>query len=178
VASAFFAAVGFGNGIGAVQGVVQGTPAGVGGVQGVTGVLDRYHQLRAGNVGDLVIDVFGGDLEVRAFRQQVADLGQEGFVFGHIDRLAGTGLVPRVDLGLNGIPLGQQRFVLRNQVSQDFFELGPEDIRLHTGARGNFIGNQVVKNSCDLKTAFFDALRHVVCLDRWLSCLENRKVLP
>src|SRR5690606_18431916 len=93
-------------------------------------------------------------------------------------RLAGTGLVPRVDLGLNGIPLGQQRFVLRNQVSQDFFELGPEDIRLHTGARGNFIGNQVVKNSCDLKTAFFDALRHVVCLDRWLSCLENRKVLP
>nr|WP_282877023.1 hypothetical protein [Pseudomonas peli] len=63
VALAFFGAVGFADGVGAVQRVVQRAPAGVGGVEGEAGVHHRHHQLRAGH-GRFLHRRFGGGLEI------------------------------------------------------------------------------------------------------------------
>jgi hypothetical protein len=64
--------------VGAVEGVVEAAPAGVGGVQRIAGVVDRHHQLRAGDAGDLGSTLAVVMLKVRPLRLQVADLGQEG----------------------------------------------------------------------------------------------------
>ena len=68
VAAAARGAVVLGQHVGAVERVVEAAPAGVGGVERVAGVGDRHHQLRAGDVGDLGIDVGGVDGEVGALR--------------------------------------------------------------------------------------------------------------
>ena len=108
-------AVRFGDGVGAVERVIQRAPAGVGGVQGEARVHDRHHQLRAGHAGDFFVDVLGGGLEVFGFRQQVADFLKEGLVRHGVMGLAGAGLVPGVDLGLQLVALGQQGAVLRRR---------------------------------------------------------------
>ena len=62
-----FAAVGFGNHVRSVECVVKASPAGVGGVQGVAGVVYGHDQLRPGNPGDFRIDVASGHLHVIGF---------------------------------------------------------------------------------------------------------------
>src|SRR5690554_806240 len=89
VARTALGAIVFGDRIGAVQGVVQAAPAGVGGVQRVTAIHDRYYQLRTGLLGDLDIGVGGGDAEVRRYRLEIADGGQEFAVRRHVPDRAG-----------------------------------------------------------------------------------------
>jgi hypothetical protein len=43
--------------IGAVEGIVERAPAGIGGIEGVAGVRDRHDELRSRDAGDLVVDV-------------------------------------------------------------------------------------------------------------------------
>ena len=57
----------------AVERVVQLSRPGVGGVERVTGVRDRHHELRAGKLTDLTIDVRRIDLERTAVQDDVAD---------------------------------------------------------------------------------------------------------
>lgn len=47
VAAGLLGAAFFGDGVGAVQRIVERTPAGVGGVEGEAGVEDRHDELRA-----------------------------------------------------------------------------------------------------------------------------------
>ena len=100
VAGALLGAVGFRDDVGAVQRVVQRTPAGVGRVEREPRVEHRHHQLRAGGRGDLVVDTGGGDGEVIGFGQQIADFGEELAVRLDVDRLDDAVPVPLVDLGL------------------------------------------------------------------------------
>ena len=107
VALALFGAVGFADGIGAIQRVIQRAPARIGGVEGEAGVHHRHYQLRAGHAGDLVIDVLGRGLEVCGFWQQVSNVLQEGFVSHRVMRLAGVGLVPGIDPRLEIVAFGE-----------------------------------------------------------------------
>ena len=160
VGTAFLGAAFIGNHVGAVQGIVQAAPAGIGRVQGEAGILHRYHQLRAGDGADLVIHILGGDLEVVAFRQQVADLGQELLVLGHVDGLAFTGLVPLIQLRLDGFTLFQQRLVLGRQVLEDAFQLGPEVFRVHAGARRNLVDYQIMEFGSDFEATLLNTIGH------------------
>jgi len=107
VALALFGAVGFADGVGAIQRVIQRAPARIGGVEGETGVHHRHNQLGAGHAGDFVIDVLGRGLEVCGFWQQVSDILQEGFVGHRVMRLAGVSLVPGVDPRLEIVAFGE-----------------------------------------------------------------------
>lgn len=88
------------HGIGAVQRIIQGAPARIGGVEGVTGVHDRDNKLRACNLGDFRINVAGIDLKAVALRQKVAQLLEEGPIGFQIDG-AGVGFVPCINLCLD-----------------------------------------------------------------------------
>jgi len=107
VALALLGAVGFADGVGAIQRVVQRTPTRIRGVEGETGIHYRYYQLWAGHTGDFVIDVLGRSLEVCGFWQQVSDVLQEGFVGHRVVSLAGMGLVPGIDARLEIVAFGE-----------------------------------------------------------------------
>ena len=74
IALAFFAAVFFRDGIGAVQRVIQRAPARIGGVERVTRVEHRHHQLRTGLHGEFGIHILSGDAGLLRVLCQVADL--------------------------------------------------------------------------------------------------------
>ena len=74
--------VGLGDRVGAVERVVQRSPARVGGVDREPGVGHRDHQLRAGDRGDLGIDPVGADLERPRVGDEIADLLKERPVLG------------------------------------------------------------------------------------------------
>ncbi len=68
VAGALLAAVGLGDSVGAVEGVVERAPARIRGVDREARIHHRHHQLGARRGGDLVVHILGGDLEVGRFR--------------------------------------------------------------------------------------------------------------
>jgi hypothetical protein len=103
--------------VGAVEGVIEAAPAGVGGVQREAAVGHRHDELRPGHLGDLGVDVLGADLEGGRLGKQVADLAQEGGFLGHVQRLAAALAPPGVDLRLQVVAAGQQ-FALRGVKSE------------------------------------------------------------
>ena len=98
VAGAARRAAVLGDGVGAVQRVVQAAPARVRGIQRIARVGHRHDELRAGDAGDLGIDVVRADREVRRLWLQIADAAQE-FRIG-----AGS-------IGLPGVPGARRRSV-------------------------------------------------------------------
>ncbi|MCY1415882.1 hypothetical protein D9M71_313780 [compost metagenome] len=185
VALAFLGAVFLADRVGAVQRVVQRAPAGVGGVEGEARVHHRHHQLRAGHAGDLVVDVFGGDGEVRGLRQQVADFLQEGLVGNGVVGLTGTRLVPGVDLRLQGVALGQQGLVLRGQVVNQGVGTLPELLGADAGAGNGFVGDEVEQDFGDLQATGLNAFSHCLPHSAWephrtaarRSCSTDRRIL-
>ena len=119
--------------IGAVQGVIEAAPAGIGGVEGVAGVGHRHHQLRPGQGGDLRIDVGSDDLESRRLGNQIADLRQELPFLRHVERLAALFAPALVDRLLQRVPPGQKGGVARAEARQDVSQTGPEIRRRHAG---------------------------------------------
>jgi len=65
------------DGIGAVQRVVEASPAGICRIQGVARIVDRNHELRSRYAGNLAVDAFGLYRERLLFAHQIADVGQE-----------------------------------------------------------------------------------------------------
>jgi hypothetical protein len=114
-----------GNRVGAVEGVVEASPAGVGGVEREARVEHRHHQLRPGEAGDLVIDLPGADREPRRLGYQIADRAQERLILGLVDRLAGALPMPGVDRGLEFVPLRQQGAVFRGEPGENVGSPGP-----------------------------------------------------
>ena len=99
-------AAGLGQGVGAVERVVQAAPAGVGGVQGVAGVHHGHDELRAGDGGDFRIDAGCVDLKRFGLGQQVADAAEELGVGGGVVGVGALAGVPGVDLRLQGVAPG------------------------------------------------------------------------
>ncbi len=160
VAGTLLGAVLLGDGVGAVQRVVQRTPAGVGRVECEARVEDRHDQLRAGRRGDLGVDVRGGDREFGRRRQEVADFLQERLVCSGVDGSAGVIAMPLIDLSLQIVTLGKQVAVLRCELGDDLVGAGPERFGVYTGAGKSLLDHEVVENLGNLKTADLNALSH------------------
>ncbi len=138
-----FCAAFLADGIGAIERVIEATPAGIGSVEGITGIEDWHHQLWTGNLGDFRVGIGGGDCEFVAFRDQIADLGQEFLIGTHIADRAGIGAVVFVDLGLQRITLGEQGAVLRGQCVKPRGKAVPECILIDTGAGNCFVIDEI-----------------------------------
>ena len=59
----------FADGVGAIKSVVEASPTGVRGVQRITCVIHRHHELRTGDVRDFGVDIRGLHLKGRAFSE-------------------------------------------------------------------------------------------------------------
>jgi hypothetical protein len=134
------------NGIGAVERIVERTPARIGGVERVTRIADRHHKLRPGNGGDLCIDVGGVDLEVRSFRHEIADLGEECLLRGNVGRLPAPLAIPGVDLGLQFIAPREQRPIARRKIVDDAIKPAPESRWVDGSARNHFVHDEIVQD--------------------------------
>ncbi len=162
VALALLGAALFGDGVGAVERVVEAAPARVGGVEGVACVQDGHHQLRAGLDGELVVHVGGGGLHARGLRHEVADLLQEGAIARHVGDRAGVGLVPGVQFGLQAVALGQQGDVARSQIPHDGIEAGPERGGIDARAGQHAFFDELVQERGHLQAVDGGAVGHGV----------------
>ncbi len=160
VAAAFFRTVFFRDYIGTVQCIVQRTPARVSSVQSKTGIHDRHNQLRTGHLTDFWFYVFSRSRKVVAFRQQVTQFLQEGFVFRSIMRLTLTLSVVSINFRLDIVTLGQQGFVFWCQIIHQSIKLCPEFFCINTCTRNRFFVNEIVQFLSDLNATFLNVSSH------------------
>ena len=83
---------------------------------------------------------------MRRFGQQIADFLQEGGIGRLINRLRRVGLVPGINLRLQGIALGQQRGIGRHHLPQRAFHRFPEAGGLHARAGQGFGFDEILQN--------------------------------
>ena len=166
VAGPLLAARGLRDRVSAVESVVQATPARIGGVQREARVHHGNDELRTGDVGNLNIDVGGGDLEIAAFGHQVADLRKQCLVCRRVVPLTPPLPMPGVDLGLEFVSLGEQRPVLGRQIVNDGAEARPERIDIDARAGQRLARDEVVQFPCHLKTVAVDSVGHDASLNR------------
>ena len=114
------------DGIGAVERIVEAAPASVTGVQRITSVVQRHHQLRPGDAGDLGINVVGADGEIGRLGRQIADATQERGVGVRVERPDRVGPVPGVDLGLQLVAPFQQSAVAGGELGHQPGQAGPK----------------------------------------------------
>ena len=143
-AGAFFRAVLFGDGIGAIQRVIQAAPAGVGRVQGVAGVAHRHHQLRACLRGDFAVNIGRGGFHAIWRVYQVTHFFQEAAVGGHVADRAGVFTVPSVQLFLQRVALFEQLAVFRGQIVKQSIDTGPEGAFVDAGARQSLLVDETI----------------------------------
>ena len=136
--------------VGAVEGVEERAPAGVGGVERVARHGGGHHQLRARHLGDLRVDA--GHAEVRdRVRHQVADLGEER---GVGVRVAGPVLaVPGVDLFLQLVPAGEQRGDPAREPVLEVGERRPEPVGLDVEAGEQLVDDEGTQGRIDPQVA-------------------------
>ena len=128
-----------GYGVGAVQRVVETAPARVRRIERVSRIHDRHHELRAGDLRNLRIDVVSGDAEWGGLGVQVTDLPEEGLVGRGIESLALMIAMPLINLCLQRVPLRQESLVLRTQRCPDIGHALPEMIGIDARAGGDLV---------------------------------------
>ena len=139
------------NGIRAIKRIIQAAPARIGGIQRVARIGHRHDQLRPSHGGDFRIHIRGADRHIWRFRQQIADLLQEGRIGRLINRLGGVGAVPGINLFLQGVALGEQRGIGGHHLTQRAFHRIPETRGLHASARQGFGFNEILQNGGNKK---------------------------
>ena len=110
----------------AVQGVVETSPARVGGVECKTRVADRDDELGAGDGRNFRIDILRVYLKCVAGLDQVADVFQEAAIIVRIEGFSGVGPVVVVQPRLDRIAFSQQALVIRREGLDDVFHTGPK----------------------------------------------------
>ncbi|EKY03898.1 hypothetical protein HMPREF9120_02535 [Neisseria sp. oral taxon 020 str. F0370] len=145
----------------AVEGVVEAAPAGVGGVEGVAGVVDGDDELGAGLFGQFAVDVLRGDFEGGGFVGKIADVFEEGAVGRSIAEA--VFFVPLVDFGLDFVAFCQEFAVARGEASDEFGKALPEGVGFDVGmVRQKVFADETVEMGVDLQTGCGDvAVRHV-----------------
>jgi len=138
-----------GNGVGAVECVIQAAPACIRRIQGVARIGDGHDELRAGDAGDFRVDILGADGERRRLRFQVADPAQELEVGRGIDRSAAGDAVPCVDHVLQAIAPVQQCPVARRQIADELAVAAPERIGVHAGSRDRLGVDEIIQRTGD-----------------------------
>ena len=146
-------AVGGVDGVGAIEGVVETAPAGVGGIERVAGVHHGHDELRAGDAGDLVIGVGCGNLKRRGRSYEVADAREKVFVVIAGEGGGGICRVPSVDLGLKIIAAGEQGAVARGEVGDESAEGRPKRFGGDAGAGQDLAGGELGEDRGDAQAA-------------------------
>ncbi len=153
-------AVVLGEGVGAVEGVVERAPAGVGGVGGEPRVEHRHDELRAGLDGDLPVHVAGLDGEVGGLVDEVAEVAEQLDVRRLVANRARVLLVPLVELLLELVAAGQQLAVAGGEVTQDRFDTGPEGVLVHTRPGQRLVAHECVQHGGHLEPADGHSISH------------------
>ena len=151
-----------GDRVGAVERIVEAAPARVGRVERVAGVRDRHHELRPGDLGDLRVDVGGGDRLRLGLRLEIADLVQETHVGGLVGRPGAMLAMPGVELRLQGVAVGEQLAVARPQLGDERGEPGEERVGLDAGAGKRLVDKEIVKLACDGEAVLLDRRHRVL----------------
>ena len=129
----------FGKDIGPVQGIIERSPAGICGIQGITGIVHRNNKLGPGGRGDLCINVCSCDFKVSSLVNQVADLAKEILVSTDVVGLSAPLDMPGIDLALQ-IPSGfQQLAIHRGKIPNDVSEGRPKGVDFYPGTRNEVI---------------------------------------
>ena len=162
VTRASFSPVVVGDDVGAIERVIERTPAGVRGVEGVAGVVEWNDELSSSGARDLVVDVAGGDGDVAWSVLEVADLTKEGEIVGLVVS-APVGDQVGVDLVLDLVTPGEQRCVAGAHLDEDGLERCPELVGGNPGVGGQRRFDEVVEGLGDLEGATLHGaiLRHV-----------------
>ena len=125
--------------IGPVEGVVEATPACVGRIESVPGVVHRHDELWPRDRRNLRIHILRGDREGVVLRDQVADLGEEGLVCVRVERCArpfpGLFLMPCIDLLFVTGPHLEETAVLGAESLDDGPERSPDRVGVEIRAR-------------------------------------------
>jgi|GEM_PF-3862714 len=180
-AAGFLGTVVLGDDIRAVERVVETAPPGVGSVEGVAGVIDRHHQLRAGDLGHLAVDIGRGHRHLARVGLEVANLFEKRPV-GRIGVAAGVVAVPLIDPGLQRLASLEQRRIAGPEIADNGRQPLPESIGVNAGARNGFAVDQFIKGFGNLQPGGFDALAHGLFLvggfsvvDEWLAKINQRR---
>ncbi len=123
-----------GDGVGAIESVIEVSPSRVGRVQQEAGVQRRHDQLRARPRRHLGIDIERRDRERGRRLDDVADLAQEGGVVPGVDWLTPPHRAPNVDLLLQRASASQKRSVLRREPRENVRCAAPEAVRHQPGS--------------------------------------------
>ena len=148
-------AVGLRHGIGAIQGVIERSPARIGRVQRVARVQERHHQLGPGHQGQFGVDLSGRDRHMLRGRQQVANaLEQRSVCHCHcrVRHRARMRPVPVVDLALQPVALGQQAGVAGSHVGHDGVEARPEARRVDARTRQDFVLDEALQRGGNVQS--------------------------
>ena len=135
-----------GNGVRAVERVVERPPSRVRGIERIARIADRHHELRSRHGSNFRVHIGGVDLEGRPFGDQIADLLQERLVGGRVGRMPAPASVPLVDLCLQLVPTLQQRAVQGGEALNDPIQPLPERGSVDAGAGKGFIDDEVVQH--------------------------------
>mmetsp|Transcript_126768 Transcript_126768/g.344118 ORF Transcript_126768/g.344118 Transcript_126768/m.344118 type:complete len:284 (+) Transcript_126768:1496-2347(+) len=116
--------------VGGVDGVEEGAPASVAGVEHESHLVDGAHELRPGHGPDLAVHVLGARLGRARLRLQVADAAEEVDVLAVLAQRRRRRLwvlcVPPVDAPLHVLAPLQQLGVARPELLGEPVEAGPE----------------------------------------------------
>jgi hypothetical protein len=139
-----------GDDVRAVQRVVQRAPAGVRRIEGVAGVVEWNHQLRASGAGDLRVDLAGCDGDVGGSVFEVTDLTKKSQV---VDVVVASPVCNEVgvDLVLQLVASGEKHCISRAHVDEYGLESGPEVSCGDTGAGRERRLDEVVERLSDLE---------------------------
>ena len=152
--------------IGAIPRIIQAAPARIGGIEHKPIIERRHHQLRPRHQRNLGVNILRANGKWRWFGHKIANLAQKRAVCGHIKRLARARAMPRIDLRLQRITLGQQRAAHRREPLGQCRKSGPECV-WRNGERGQHIAvDKSSQSGINLQSGLGDMCVHV-CRFHW-----------
>jgi len=148
--------------IGAVKGIIEAAPAGIGGIEDEA-VIERGHdQLRPGHGRDFRVHILGPDRKRARFFNQITDIFQKRLIRTLIHGLALMILVPGVNLCLQRLPLFQKLRVERNKFAEQMSQILPEFFTLHAGPRQGAVIDKIKQLPGDLDSVLADIFGHAI----------------
>ena len=159
--------------IGAVKGIVEATPARIGRVQGVPGVVQRHHELRPRDRRDLRVHIFGGDRERALFLEQIPRIGEKLPVCDQVECLVRPFLMPGIDpLLVTGAHV-EEAAVLGSEFLDDGPQGRPDRVGIETCAGRDLGLHQVVEGPRDPQVRNGDRLECAHGLGLLVLCPVN-----
>src|SRR5690606_23518585 len=152
------------NGVGAVERVVETAPAGIGGIEGVAGIADRHHELRAADRGDLRIEPIRADGKRARLLDQIADAAQKALISGRVVGDRAVFAVPVVDLALQFVAARQQACIGGHMLPDQRREPVPEPISRYRKPGQRFLLDEIDEQRMHGEAGFRLVIGHCIYL--------------